>query len=199
MRIFSKFERPINIRLKPLNEKVLGWLNIEREREMAIYISFLNCHGPASSFSLPFSGYTRSQWSVPNGDFQFESTCVEYSLCNPFLAIRGVGDFFRDLNDLIDKADISDHMLLNLVLDDFEDVNSYAVDFFKHGSLHTITKMNFIRNSDVFAILKDWTLLLKVFNMCVENDGTLFAHAISYLATEFEDKFKMTGGSVKIF
>ncbi|XP_078360877.1 putative ATP-dependent RNA helicase DDX60 [Oculina patagonica] len=77
-------------------------------------------------------------------------------------------------------------------------LNSYALDFFKHGQSEAIIKENKIKAGDVFVVLKDFCLTVKSISCSLEelgpqNDNVVVA--FKQLAEEFGRKFKKQFGA----
>lgn len=181
-----------NILLGPLDSRVNEFLKLEDERTMSLYLSLLARRANEVPV-LPFSGFQNPKWISEGKDKRH----IPFKICSHFIAIRGIGDNFSNLQELIDFSG-RDPRLLPAV-GNLENINSYAVDFFKHGSLRTMTKEYFIREADAFGLLKDWTLLLKSLSMCCnKEEDSMFSRSVSRLAEKFEHQFNRTGGRVMI-
>ncbi|KAG9243714.1 hypothetical protein BJ878DRAFT_509403 [Calycina marina] len=86
---------------------------------------------------------------------------------SPFVALSGLGDKFSTIEDLCSstregvflEAAVIPH--LEIHPDETRGpLNSYLLDFFKHGSVRPLEEANGIRKSDVWFVLNDFSLVL---------------------------------------
>ncbi|CAH3032867.1 unnamed protein product [Porites evermanni] len=99
-------------------------------------------------------------------------------------------DVYTDIN-VVPVLPLRKHDSLGRV----QRLNSYALDFFKHGSAKCIEKENRIRAGEVFNVLKDFCLTIKSISCSLEelgpeNEPDNVVLAFQQLAEEFGEQFK---------
>ncbi|KAL7411110.1 hypothetical protein BDY24DRAFT_436096 [Mrakia frigida] len=106
--------------------------------------------------------------SIPFIQTNLASTSIPYETRSSFVALSGHGDAFVSIPELSTTSREGIHLnqhavpsLVDLTNEEF-DLNSYLVDFLKHGQLEALVKGNGIRRGDVWFVLQEFSLTLAV-------------------------------------
>lgn len=98
--------------------------------------------------------------SIPFIQTNLASTSIPYETRSSFVALSGHGDAFVSIPELSTTSREGIHLnqhavpsLVDLTNEEF-DLNSYLVDFLKHGQLEALVKGNGIRRGDVWFVLQ---------------------------------------------
>jgi hypothetical protein len=142
-------------------------------------------------FFLPYSKLELKSWALSSDS----ATCrasIPYEIRSPFFAIMGLVDVFHDNTEIFETTSpLRNHFSMPLLEKYPAATNNYAISFYKHGIYQTLLKMNYIREADLFDLLKDWMLLLKVIQSCVGEEGDIqFYEAVHHLADTFSGHFQ---------
>eukprot|EP01133_Synstelium_polycarpum_P018027 gene18027-21518_t len=74
------------------------------------------------------------------------------------------------------------------------EINSYVIDFYSHGNSRRLVQENALRQSDVFPLLRDWSLLLRTISLTLMNRQA--DHPITRAFMGCSERFQMKlGGS----
>jgi hypothetical protein len=116
-------------------------------------------HGPAA-----VSGHSGLFKSVT-------SQSKSYRAISPFAALSGIDEKFSSVLDLTDSIRWGlwlDQSIIPVTHGELEDIhgqplkiNAYAFDFYKHGRYTLMMKDNGLRNTEAWALLKQWSLFLQ--------------------------------------
>eukprot|EP00727_Mastigamoeba_balamuthi_P005991 m51a1_g2010 hypothetical protein (1665) ;mRNA; f:1254071-1259731 len=162
------------------------------------------------SLTLPVSGesYALSPEQLQNAaglPFVDEREVIHPVVRSPFAALSGLADTFGSGHELCDTAREAaqfDGAFLPLAertnarLKGLK-VNSYALDFFKHGIVREISEVNGVAGA--WSLLMDWSLLLKALKVVLSKqlevgapciDGTT-VEAFDCLSSQFAGQFDL--------
>ncbi|KAK6597799.1 dead deah box helicase [Botrytis cinerea] len=133
--------------------------------------TFAEQHITEDEHALPFTqspvGPNEANKTNENTTLDFLPSLPSPHARSPFVALSGLGDSFTTIEDLCSstregvflEAAVIPH--LELHPDETRSpLNSYLLDFFKHGSLQPLEDANGIRRSDVWFVLNDFSMVL---------------------------------------
>ncbi|KAJ7420084.1 putative ATP-dependent RNA helicase DDX60 [Willisornis vidua] len=158
-------------------------------------------------YKLPLSqtDFTSQNWHGSQLASYLMDNTKSISAISPFACLSGVVDNDLFHEDIVNEAvlrslgiNITNCPLLYLNKYDYQGrrrpLNAYALDFYKHGSLATLTIDNWLNEGDAYYALKDFSLLIKAIGtslseLCDDpNDNVLLA--FKQLGENYEAKLK---------
>ncbi|XP_071412313.1 probable ATP-dependent RNA helicase DDX60 [Pithys albifrons albifrons] len=158
-------------------------------------------------YKLPLSqtDFTSQNWHGSQLASYLMDNTKRISAISPFACLSGVVDNDLFHEDIVNKAvlrslgiNITNCPLLYLNKYDYQrrrrPLNAYALDFYKHGSLVTLTIDNWLNEGEAYYALKDFSLLIKAIGtslseLCDDpNDNVLLA--FKQLGENYEEKLK---------
>ncbi|NWI55493.1 DDX60 helicase, partial [Calyptomena viridis] len=158
-------------------------------------------------YKLPLSktDFTPQNWHGSELASYLMDNTKSVSAISPFACLSGVVDSDLFHGEIINKAilrslgiNVTNCPLLYLNKYDSQGrrrpLNAYALDFYKHGSLVTLTTDNWLNEGDAYYALKDFSLLIKsigtsLSELCDDpNDNVLLA--FKQLGKNYEEKLK---------
>lgn len=165
---------PSIVYLEPMPEDAANILRAHNKSTLEVFSTYVKTfaeqHITEDEHALPF---TQSPVG-PNEARQNTSTAIDFlpslpspHARSPFVALSGLGDSFTTIEDLCSstregvflEAAVIPH--LELHPDETRSpLNSYLLDFYKHGSLQPLQDANGIRKSDVWFVLNDFSMVL---------------------------------------
>ncbi|KAL6415151.1 hypothetical protein AUP68_01696 [Ilyonectria robusta] len=102
--------------------------------------------------------------------------CEGTTIRSPFVSLSGFGDDFDTVQDLCStvRGDVflEESLIPQIQIwpnDTSTDLNSYILDFYKHGSLEDLVRENRIKVGDVWFFLKDFSMTLKAIISSLKN------------------------------
>ena len=162
---------PSNVILKPLPEDALMVLKSHNANIIKIYAGYAIQFG-RSQFNLSENNLPLSRLSF-NVNTQCKSMVMEglhgsalkYAARSAFVATSGHGDSFDTIDDLAHNT--REGILIEAsavpTMDDFVSsctLNSYLLDFFKHGQVEALVHGNGIPRGDVWYVLDEFNRIL---------------------------------------
>ncbi|KAF7874002.1 hypothetical protein EAF04_002674 [Stromatinia cepivora] len=168
---------PSNVYLEPMPEDAANILRGHNKSTLEVFSTYVKTfaeqHITEDERVLPFTqspvgpneagktdGNTRSA-------IDFLPSLSRPHARSPFVALSGLGDSFTTIEDLCSstregvflEAAVIPH--LELHPDETRSpLNSYLLDFYKHGSVQPLEDANGIRKSDVWFVLNDFSMVL---------------------------------------
>ena len=198
-RILAYRQQNVPIQLPALDKDVKEILDKCNEHTMSLFMSHLKHIAKDPTRKEPMLPYSKIVLPGWKSDTLDTSGLIR----SPFFTIRGLDDSFETTNEIVANAapDLNaDFNLLPISINEMTPLNSYALDFYRHGAFKTIVNTNCMKDSDAWQSLKDWSLLLACLKNCIESDETMFGKAVVFLADRFYEKFNpFCGGKVKEF
>lgn len=182
-RLFCRGTDPVN-KLPPLPRKATAILEKQNDETLQIYTNYVktfaaeHCGNTADNV-LPFSnqvcGQSPAELSLENVPINPLPPVIARS---SFVALSGFGDTFTSISDLTGSVragiflerEAVPHLPVGK-----ETLNSYLLDFYRHGEVATLVKQNQIRRSDIWLALDEFSRVL----------GTIVSSLAS--STAFED------------
>jgi hypothetical protein len=175
--------------LAPVDTKIAQYFSNWNDKTMHLYRLILKHE--KIDLSLPLTRVRLFSWE-PQKDSASCPLATSYLVRSPFHAIVGLNDDFQTMQDMIETSNPRNHFTLP-TFHLSSKVNSYALDFYKHGHYKSLIKLNFIRDGDIYNLLKDWMLLVKVLKSCVGEEDLRFSEAVTHLADTWDANFKISG------
>ncbi|KAI9655950.1 MAG: hypothetical protein M1829_000460 [Trizodia sp. TS-e1964] len=125
--------------------------------------TYVDQHLPEPEKHLPLTQFsTRGKGDETASKILHSSTSAKAR--SPFVALSGHGDMFESIEALCSTVRngvfLESSVVPHLNQENSAPLNAYLYDFFRHGSLDPLEKANGIRKSDVWFILKDFSLVL---------------------------------------
>lgn len=177
---------PVN-KLPPLPRKAAAILEGHNYETLQIYTTYVktfaaeHCSDTADNI-LPFSHSVCGQ--------AFTEISPEDSPIKPlrpvlarssFVALSGLGDTFTSISDLTDSVRagifLEKAAVPHISIGESVALNSYLLDFYRHGEVETLIKQNGVRRSDMWFVLNDFSLVL----------ATIVTSLTNFLACESDD------------
>jgi hypothetical protein len=191
---YMKLQGETNIQLIPLPPSIIQriylWNSLLNE-SLARYISeqksvLDNIALPLSKIALEHFANKYCSILDSSGENWLHTygTIVESQLQHPFFAIRGLDDKKSTYFDYTIQIQIP-----SFALEHWGKFNNYAPAFYKHGSMKTLTKVNFLQDHEAWDLLKDWNLSLKCVNECMQENESKVAEALRFISGQLFEKF----------
>ncbi|ESZ96877.1 hypothetical protein SBOR_2742 [Sclerotinia borealis F-4128] len=168
---------PSNVYLEPMPEDAANILRGHNKSTLDVFSTYVKTfaeqHITEDEHALPFTqspvGPNEARKTNGNTDLalDFLPSLPTPNARSLFVALSGLGDSFTTIEDLCSstregvflEAAVIPH--LELHPDETRSpLNSYLLDFYKHGSLQPLEDANGIRKSDVWFILNDFSMVL---------------------------------------
>ncbi|TGO55436.1 hypothetical protein BCON_0092g00190 [Botryotinia convoluta] len=166
---------PSNVYLDPMPEDAANILRGHNKSTLDVFSTYVKTfaeqHITEDEHALPFTqspvGPNETSKTSGNTTLDFLPSLPSPHARSPFVALSGLGDSFTTIEDLCSstregvflEAAVIPH--LELHPDETRSpLNSYLLDFFKHGSLQPLEDANGIRRSDVWFVLNDFSMVL---------------------------------------
>lgn len=166
---------PSNVYLDPMPEDAANILRGHNKSTLEVFSTYVKTfaeqHINEDEHTLPFTqspvGPNEANRTNENTALDFLPSLPSPHARSPFVALSGLGDSFTTIEDLCSstrqgvflEAAVIPH--LELHPDETRSpLNSYLLDFFKHGSLQPLEDANGIRRSDVWFVLNDFSMVL---------------------------------------
>lgn len=166
---------PSNVYLEPMPEDAANILRDHNKSTLEVFSTYVKTfaeqHITEDEHALPF---TQSPVG-PNGtsnntgiiSLDFLPSLSSPHARSPFVALSGQGDSFTTIEDLCSstregvflEAAVIPHLEI-YPEETRSPLNSYLLDFYKHGSLQPLEEANGIRKSDVWFVLNDFSMVL---------------------------------------
>jgi len=131
--------------------------------------------------------------------FKFQTEVI-----SKYFAIAGRDDNYKNKDDLANtiRLDILfEKKMIPIPRFQSSRINAYALDFFKHGQIVVLMKDNRIHAGEIYALLHDFSLLLKTIavsvSRCYPPEDPLVV-VLNLLAKDFNQKFKEADFSVNV-
>ncbi|KAA8565170.1 hypothetical protein EYC84_010910 [Monilinia fructicola] len=166
---------PSNVYLEPMPEDAANILRGHNKSTLEMFSTYVKTfaeqHITEDEHALPFtqSPVGPKEASTINGNTGIDllPSLPSAHARSPFVSLSGLGDSFTTIEDLCSstregvflEAAVIPH--LELHPDETRSpLNSYLLDFYKHGSLQPLEDANGIRKSDVWFVLNDFSMVL---------------------------------------
>lgn len=174
-------------KLPPLPSRATAILKRHNNETLQIYTNYVktfsaeHCSDITDNI-LPFS---RSVCGQPSSMVSQDDTPIAplppVMARSSFVALSGLGDTFTSISDLTDSARAGIFLEKAAVpyVNTGEDVtlNSYLLDFYRHGEVKTLIRQNEIRRSDVWFAFNGFSLVL----------ATIVTSLTNFMACEDDD------------
>lgn len=165
-RMFCRGTDPVN-KLRPLPSRVTAILEKQNEEALQIYTNYVktfaaeHCSNTADNV-LPFSNRVCGQsLALENVPITPLPPVIARS---SFVALSGFGDTFASISDLTDSVRAGVFLeraaVPHLPVGKETNLNSYLLDFYRHGEVSTLVRQNRIRRSDIWFALEEFNLIL---------------------------------------
>eukprot|EP01025_Chloroclados_australasicus_P032177 TRINITY_DN3258_c0_g3_i2.p1 TRINITY_DN3258_c0_g3~~TRINITY_DN3258_c0_g3_i2.p1 ORF type:complete len:362 (-),score=22.15 TRINITY_DN3258_c0_g3_i2:1113-2198(-) len=195
-----------NIELDPLPDDVENIINQANRKTIQLFVDYLrslvgSLRDPIP-VRLPYSKVQISQWqrkkqpaskvNVISNILNELKVLVPYQVRSPFYALRGFGDGFTSVKELIEQMTVElqvDPGALPLFQRLEIPLNSYAVDFYITNNYKKLIQENGLRDGDCWEALKDWMLLFVSLSHSIVKDGSQFCEGLQYLAQKFRAQY----------
>jgi len=161
------------------------------------------------SNQLPFSKkevHSSDKLETKNDQFlqHLEKFKFQTEVISKYFAIAGRDDNYKNKDDLANtiRLDILfEKKMIPIPRFQSSRINAYALDFFKHGQIVVLMKDNRIHAGEIYALLHDFSLLLKTIavsvSRCYPPEDPLVV-VLNLLAKDFNQKFKEADFSVNV-
>ncbi|KAB8290208.1 hypothetical protein EYC80_011077 [Monilinia laxa] len=166
---------PSNVYLEPMPEDAANILRGHNKSTLEVFSTYVKTfaeqHITEDEHTLPFTqspvGPKEASRINGNTSLDFLPSLPSAHARSPFVSLSGLGDSFTTIEDLCSstregvflEAAVIPH--LELHPDETRSpLNSYLLDFYKHGSLQPLEDANGIRKSDVWFVLNDFSMVL---------------------------------------
>eukprot|EP01026_Neomeris_dumetosa_P022768 TRINITY_DN1961_c0_g1_i1.p1 TRINITY_DN1961_c0_g1~~TRINITY_DN1961_c0_g1_i1.p1 ORF type:complete len:247 (-),score=9.32 TRINITY_DN1961_c0_g1_i1:433-1173(-) len=198
-----KSGKKANIQLRPLPQDVEDIISQANQKTILLFIDYLRSLigtlDEALPIRLPFSQVQLPQWIQSckyeslSQEIKNSNVNIQYQVRSPFFALRGKGDEFDSVQELIEEITPElevDANALSLFQRGDYPLNSYVVDFYTHNNYQRLLIENRIRDGDCWDTLKDWMLLLQSLTNSIVRDRSQFCEGLQFLTKKFRDQFK---------
>ncbi len=204
---------PSKVLLEPLPDQQRSALRAHDKDVLNVFRSYVvnYCHRAAEKlekeFDLPLSGMSfrgtlSRDTGGDEGDFMraLQGQRLRFYARSPFVALSGHDDNFASVADLVDTVrrdiflDWSCLPVLRRAGDNDREIllNSYLLDFYRHGQLKALYRANQIRQGEAYQLLKDFTLILRTITVALEKSpgSEHSSRAMRKLSEEFAEKLQ---------
>ncbi|QSZ32856.1 hypothetical protein DSL72_002436 [Monilinia vaccinii-corymbosi] len=166
---------PSNVYLEPMPEDAANILRDHNKNTLEVFSTYVKTFAEQQitkdENTLPFTqspvGINEASKTNGNTSLDFLPSLPSARARSPFVSLSGLGDSFTTIEDLCSstregvflEAAVIPH--LELHPDETRSpLNSYLLDFYKHGSLQPLEDANGIRKSDIWFLLNDFSMVL---------------------------------------
>lgn len=174
-------------KLPPLPSRATAILEKQNDDTLKIYTTYVKtfsaeyCSRTADNV-LPFSHLVCGQSLVGVSHEEVHINPLPPVLArSSFVALSGLGDTFASISDLADSVRagvfLEKSAVPHIAIGKRVPLNSYLLDFYRHGEVATLIKQNQLRRSDIWFVLNEFSLVL----------GTIVKSLASSVACENDD------------
>ncbi|KAF2724457.1 P-loop containing nucleoside triphosphate hydrolase protein [Polychaeton citri CBS 116435] len=155
--------------------KILAEHNQQTLRIFRAYVeTFVNQHIHESDRRLPLTGMIVG--AKDKAGIELTNSLPSTKIRSPFVALSGAGDDFDTIHDLCQTTRhgvfLEEAVIPHVGIDAQEmeaPLNAFLMDFYKHGDIATIERANGIRRSEIWFLLKDFSLILATIITSLQN------------------------------
>lgn len=166
-------------KLPPLPRRATAILEKHNNDTLRIYTTYVktfsaeHCSNTADNV-LPFSHLVCGRGLAEVSPEEVPITPLPPVLArSSFVALSGLGDTFTSISDLTDSVRagifLEKAAVPHIMIGKKVTLNSYLLDFYRHGEIPTLIRENRVRRSDIWFVLNEFSLVLATIVISLES------------------------------